>query len=66
MDGSQPLSAGTGGNTTYFLYGRGPIGEKTSAWSYALPDGTNTPRHLSDALQIRKKPSKQRFFPIFE
>jgi len=26
----------------------GAIGEKTTAWNYSLPDGTNTPRQLSD------------------
>ena len=31
-----------------YLYGLGVIGEKTSAWSYSLPDGTNTPRQLTD------------------
>ena len=27
----------------------GAIGEKTIAWSYTLPDGSNTPRQLTDA-----------------
>lgn len=44
MDGDQPLTAESGGNTTFYLYG---IGEKTTAWSYSLPDGTNTPRQFS-------------------
>jgi len=30
------------------LYGLGAIGEKTDAWSYSLPDGTNTPRQLAN------------------
>jgi hypothetical protein len=29
MDGDQPLTAETGGNNTYYLYGLGAIGEKT-------------------------------------
>ena len=48
MDGDRPLTAETGGNTTFYLYGLGAIGEKTTTWSYSLPDGTNTPRQLSD------------------
>lgn len=48
LDGDQPLTATSAGNTTYYLYGLGAIAEKTNAWSYSLPDGTNTPRQLSD------------------
>jgi YD repeat-containing protein len=48
MDGDRPLTAESTGNTTYFLYGRGPIGEKTSTWNFALPDGLNTLRQLTD------------------
>jgi RHS repeat-associated protein len=48
MDGDRPLTAETGGNTTFYLYGLGAIGEKTTAWNFSLPDGTNTPRQLSD------------------
>ncbi|MBK9008607.1 MAG: hypothetical protein IPM31_16650 [Anaerolineae bacterium] len=48
LDGDRPLTAESGGNTTFYLYGLGAIGEETSAWSYSLPDGTNTPRQLSD------------------
>ncbi|MBN2116319.1 MAG: hypothetical protein JW730_07105 [Anaerolineales bacterium] len=48
MDGDQPLTADSAGNTTYYLYGLGAIGEKIDAWSYSLPDGTNTPRQLSN------------------
>jgi len=47
LDGDRPLTAESGGNTTFYLYGLGAIGEETSAWSYSLPDGTNTPRQLS-------------------
>jgi hypothetical protein len=49
MDGDRPLTAESNGNTTFYLYGLGAIGEKTSGWSYSLPDGTNTPRQLSDS-----------------
>jgi len=48
MDGDQPLMADSASNTTHYLYGIGAIGEKTTAWSYSLPDGTNTPRQLTD------------------
>ncbi len=48
MNGDSPLTAETGGNTTYYLYGLGAIGEKTTAWNFSLPDGTNTPRQLSN------------------
>lgn len=48
MDGSRPLTSESTGNTTFFLYGRGVIGEKTTDWNYSLPDGTNTPRQLTD------------------
>ncbi|MCI0555382.1 MAG: hypothetical protein L0287_30935, partial [Anaerolineae bacterium] len=47
LDGNQPLTAEATGNTTYYLYGLGSIGEETNAWSYSLPDGMNTPRQLS-------------------
>lgn len=46
LDADQPLTATTGSNTTFYLYGLGVIAEKTDAWSYSLPDGTNTPRQL--------------------
>ncbi len=48
MDGDRPLTAESNGNTTFYLYGLGAIGEKTTAWNFSLPDGTNTPRQLSD------------------
>jgi RHS repeat-associated protein len=48
MDGNQQLTADSNGNTTYYLYGAGAIGEKTIDWAYSLPDGANTPRQLSD------------------
>ncbi|MBK9008610.1 MAG: hypothetical protein IPM31_16665 [Anaerolineae bacterium] len=56
IDGDRPLTATSNGNTTFYLYGLGAIGEETnalrqaqdSAWSYSLPDGTNTPRQLAD------------------
>ena len=49
MDGDSPLSAESAGNSTFYLYGLGTIGEKTTAWAYSLPDGTNTPRQLSNS-----------------
>jgi len=53
MDNARPLSATSDGNTTYYVYGLGPIAEFTTEWSYSLPDGTNTPRQLTnDAGEI--------------
>ncbi|GAB4466914.1 MAG: hypothetical protein Kow0070_30070 [Anaerolineales bacterium] len=49
MDGNRPLTAESNGNTTFYLYGLGTIGEKTTAWNYSLPDGTNTPRQLTNS-----------------
>jgi len=46
LDGSQPLTVTSEGNTTFYLYGLGPITENTTTWNYALPDGTNTPRQM--------------------
>lgn len=48
MDGDQPLTANSNGNTTFYLYGLGAIAEKANAWSYSLPDGTNTSRQLTN------------------
>ena len=48
MDGNQSLTAESNGNTTFYLYGLGAIGEKTVTWNFALPDGSNTPRQLTD------------------
>ena len=47
--GDRLLTAETGGNTTFYLYGLGAIGEKTTDWNFSLPDGTNTPRQLTNA-----------------
>jgi hypothetical protein len=33
-------------NFEFFLDGLSAIGEKTTAWNFSLPDGTNTPRQL--------------------
>jgi RHS repeat-associated protein len=49
MDGNNPLTADADGNVTTYLYGLGAVAEKTTAWNYALPDGSNTPRQLTDA-----------------
>ncbi len=56
MDGNNPLTADSGGNpstgsgqtVTTFPYGLGPTAEKTTAWNYALPDGSNTHRQLTN------------------
>jgi len=49
MAGDNPLTADAAGNVTTFLYGLGPVAEKTTDWNYALTDGSNTPRQLTDA-----------------
>jgi len=49
MDGNNLLTADAGGNVTTYLYGLGAVAEKTTAWSYSLSDGSNTPRQLTDA-----------------
>jgi len=43
-----PLAAEADGQTTYYLYGRGPLAEKTTGWSYYLKDGQGTARQLAD------------------
>jgi len=48
MDGDRPLTAESSGNTTYYLYGLGGIGEKTTDWNFSLPDGINIPRQLTN------------------
>jgi YD repeat-containing protein len=42
MDGNQPLTAESNGNTTFYLYGLGAIGEKTNQWSFSLPGADNS------------------------
>jgi hypothetical protein len=59
--GNRPLTAESDGNTTSYLYGLGVIAEETNEWNYALPDGGNTPRQLTDmqgevTLSIRTLP----------
>jgi len=49
LDNGRVLTAQAGELTTRYLYGLGPIGEFTNAWSYSLPDGANTPRQMTDA-----------------
>ena len=46
---SRTLAATADGQTSFYLYGLGPLGEFTNVWSYSLPDGTGTPRQLTDA-----------------
>lgn len=43
-----PRSPPTDDNNIFYLYGLSPISEFDTAWSYALPDGINTPRQLSN------------------
>ncbi|MFH2102932.1 MAG: hypothetical protein ABIJ39_06205, partial [Chloroflexota bacterium] len=49
LHNSQPLTATALGQSNVYLYGYQPIAEYTDAWSYSLPDGTGTPRQLTDA-----------------
>ncbi len=49
LDNNQVLTATSGGNTTFYLYGMGAVGQLTDSWVYDLPDGTNTPRQLVNA-----------------
>ena len=49
MDNNQVLTATSGGNTTFYLYGLGAVGQLTDSWAYDLSDGTNTPRQLVSA-----------------
>jgi len=49
LDGSQVLTAKAAELTTTYLYGLGPIAELTDAWAYSLPDGSSTPRQMTDA-----------------
>lgn len=50
MQYARPLTATSAGNTTVYLYGIDPIAEFTTDWSYSLPDGTNTPRQLTNSV----------------
>ncbi len=44
------LTANASGNLTFYLYdNNGPLAEMTTSWAYYLPDGTNTPRQMTDA-----------------
>jgi hypothetical protein len=47
-DSSLPLVASAAELETTYLYGLGPIAELTDGWTYSLPDGTNTPRQLTN------------------
>ncbi len=49
LDNGQALKATVEDQTTFYLYGLGPIAELTDAWSYSLSDSSNTPRHMTDA-----------------
>lgn len=48
LQNAHPLTATSLGNTTTYFYGVDPIAELTTGWSYSLPDGTGTPRQLTD------------------
>jgi YD repeat-containing protein len=48
-DGQAPLITSSGDKSTIALYGLGPVAEKTDTWNYALSDGLNVPRQLTDA-----------------
>ena len=48
LDGPRVLTAESDGNATTYLYGLGPVAEKTTEWNYLLTDASNTPRQLTD------------------
>ena len=48
LDNGQVLAASTGGSSTFYLYGHGPLAELTDAWAYPLIDGSRTARQLVD------------------
>ncbi len=51
FDYDRTLSATSGTDTTFYLYGvGGVIGELTDDWTYGLQDGANTQRQLTDEL----------------
>ena len=52
LDKGQTLLAVAGEKATAYLYGLGMIGEQTDAWTYSLPDGSNTPRQLLDGTGV--------------
>jgi RHS repeat-associated protein len=45
---ARPLAATANSQTTFYLYGNGPVAELKATWTYYLPDGTNTVRQLTD------------------
>jgi YD repeat-containing protein len=49
LDEARPLAASAAGQTTFYVYGRGPLAELTDEWTYYLDDGNRTVRQLSDA-----------------
>ena len=49
LDNGQVLAAIAGANSTFYLYGNGPLAELTGAWAYPLTDGSRTARQLVDA-----------------
>ena len=49
LDNGQVLAAIAGGSSTFYLYGNGPLAERTDAWAYPLADGSRTARQLVDA-----------------
>jgi RHS repeat-associated protein len=49
LDEARPLAASAAGQTTFYVYGRGPLAELTDEWTYYLADGNHTVRQLSDA-----------------
>jgi YD repeat-containing protein len=42
-----PPEGGQGGQSTHYLYGHGPLGERAAGWALYLPDGTDSVRQLA-------------------
>ena len=49
QDNGQVMAAIAGESSTFYLYGNGPLAERTDAWVYPLTDGSRTARQLVDA-----------------
>ena len=47
---ARPLAATANSQTTFYLYGNGPLAELKADWTYYLSDGTGTVRQLTDSV----------------
>jgi hypothetical protein len=58
-----PRAVTTAGNSTLYLYGRGPLGEYTPAWSFMLADGTGAARQAGSPTSLTQSGSYSSFRP---